>query len=84
MNADILKKMRERDKMKKRANETKNEDHRSMYRKLRNQVEAVIRLIRLAKRAYIRKAIIKNHGNSSALWKSLRYLLPSKKMRKNN
>lgn len=69
MNADILKKMRERDKMKKIAKETKNEDHRSMYRKLRNQVAAVIRLIRLAKRAYIRKTIIKNHGTSSALWK---------------
>ena len=76
MNAHIMQKMRERDKMKSQAKSSGCENQWNMYRQLRNQVTA---MVRAAKRSYICESIEKNHDNSSALWKSLRYIVPNKK-----
>ena len=76
MNRSIMQKMRERDKMKKQAKSSGCETQWKQYRKLRNQVTA---MIRAAKRSYISESIVRNRGDSAAMWKSLRYIIPSKK-----
>lgn len=76
MNNDIITKIRERDKMKKQARKSGSELHWNMYKKLRNKVTS---MTRTAKRLYVTKMIRDNKGNPSAMWKSLRCVLPNKK-----
>ena len=75
MNADILNKIRERNAMRKKANLSKSEDDWKTYKKLRNGVTAAIRK---AKSLYVSENILSNKGNSTAMWKSIRRLLPKK------
>ena len=75
INVDILNKIRERDDMKKKANTSKSEDDWKSYKKLRN---AVTDMIRKAKRLYVSENIASNKGNSTAMWTTLRRILPKK------
>ena len=76
MNSEILNKIRERDRMKMQAKKSGSEDQWTMYKKLRNKVTS---MIRSAKRSYVSESVDNNKGNPSAMWKSLRYILPNKK-----
>ena len=75
MNADSFNKIRERNAMKKKANLSKSEDDWKTYKKLRNHVTG---MIRKAKSSYVSENILSNKGNSTAMWKSIRRLLPKK------
>ena len=75
INVDILNKIHERDDMKKKANTSKSEDDWKSYKKLRN---AVTDMIRKAKRLYVSENISSNKGNSTAMWTTLRRILPRK------
>ena len=75
MNSEIMHKMRERDKMKVEAKKSDSETQWNAYRKLRNKVTS---MIRLAKRMYVLKSVRDNQNNPSAMWKSLRCILPNK------
>ena len=75
MNSEIMHKMRERDKMKVEAKKSDSETQWNAYRKLRNKVTSMIRLV---KRMYVLKSVRDNQNNPSAMWKSLRCILPNK------
>ena len=75
MNIDILEKIRERDCAKHRAHRSKTIEDWNSYKQKRN---IVTDMIRKAKRSYVSESISCNNGNSSAMWKSLRRIMPRK------
>ena len=76
MNKDILDSMRKRDRYKRIAKRSRLDNDWLSYKKMRNNVNS---MIRKAKRSYIGNSIVKHKGNSSEMWKLLRYLIPNKK-----
>ena len=76
INDDILNKIRERDRMKRKAKRTKLDSDWTLYKKSRNSVTA---MIRRAKRSYVSESILNNTGDSTAMWKSLRRIMPKKR-----
>ena len=73
---DILEKIRERNDMKRRAHCSKTDEDWKSYKKLRNTVTD---MVRKAKRKYVSESIHCNNGDSNAMWKSLRRIMPKKK-----
>ena len=76
MKKHILDSIRKRDKLKNIARKSKLECDWVQYKKMRNSVTS---LIRKAKRNYITESILQNKGNSGAMWKLLKFLIPDKK-----
>ena len=75
MTNEIVCKMRERDQMKKRAKGSGSEKDWMTYKRLKNDVTAIIRQ---TKKTYVTESIVNNEGDSNAMWKSLRRILPKK------
>ena len=67
--------MSQRDKQKKKARKTGNEEDWKRYQKMRNKVTF---MMRNAKKAYVKGKIQENAGNSAGTWKALRCIIPSK------
>ena len=71
----IIQLIRNRDKQKKRAKESKLADDWKQYRVLRNRVTSQIRV---AKREYISASVKSCQGQSGDIWKALQCILPQK------
>ena len=76
---ELLKLMHQRDYLHKIAFKAKSRETWDAYKKARNLVNSTTRQV---KQDYFKQEITKNSNNSRGMWKSLQYVLPSKKSTK--